>query len=80
VEAKNDNLKSGLAQCAAEMVAAQIFNARQENKITKVYGAITTGTVWQFLELESQTVVLDLKEYSIENLPKILGILISFVK
>ncbi len=80
VEAKNDNLKSGLAQCAAEMVAAQIFNARQENKIAKVYGAITTGTVWQFLELESQTVVLDLKEYSIENLPKILGILISFVE
>jgi hypothetical protein len=80
VEAKNDNLKSGLAQCAAEMVAAQIFNARQENKIVKVYGAITSGTVWQFLELESQTVVLDLKEYSIENLPKILGILIGFLK
>ena len=79
VEAKNDNLKSGLAQCAAEMVAAQIFNQRQGNDIAKVYGAITTGTVWQFLELEGQTVVLDLKEYSIENLPKILGILISFV-
>ncbi|NEO55863.1 MAG: hypothetical protein F6K54_24005 [Okeania sp. SIO3B5] len=28
VEAKNDNLKSGLAQCMAEMVAAQIFNQR----------------------------------------------------
>ena len=79
VEAKNDNLKSGLAQCAAEMVAAQIFNERQGNDIAKVYGAITTGTVWQFLELEFQTVVLDLDEYSINNLPKILGILTSFV-
>ena len=28
VEAKNDNIKSGLGQCIAEMVAAQLFNAR----------------------------------------------------
>ncbi|MDJ0554421.1 MAG: hypothetical protein QNJ68_08290 [Microcoleaceae cyanobacterium MO_207.B10] len=61
------------------MVAAQIFNQRQSNNISKIYGTITTGTVWQFLELEGETVVLDLQEYSVENLPKILGILISFV-
>jgi hypothetical protein len=77
--AKNDNLKSGLAQCMAEMVAARIFNERQGNEISKIYGAITTGTVWQFLELEGEAVVLDLQEYSVENLPKILGILTSFV-
>ncbi len=79
VEAKNDNLKSGLAQCIAEMTAAQIFNQRQGNDITKIYGVITTGTAWQFLELEGQKVVLDLEEYSVKNLGKILGILISFV-
>ncbi len=60
VEAKNDNLKSSLAQCIAEMIAAQIFNQRQGNNISKIYGAITTGTVSQFLELEGETVVLDL--------------------
>lgn len=79
VEAKNDNLKSALAQCMAEMVAAQIFNQRQDNEISKIYGVITTGTVWQFLELEGEVVVLDLQEYSVENLPKILGILTSLV-
>ncbi|MGB3513268.1 MAG: hypothetical protein WBA93_29455 [Microcoleaceae cyanobacterium] len=79
VEAKNDNLKSGWAQCIAEMVAAQIFNQHQGNEISKIYGAITTGTVWQFLELEGEAVVLDLQEYSVENLPKILGILTSLV-
>lgn len=79
VEPKNDNLKSGLAQCMAEMVAAQIFNQRQDNEVSKIYGVITTGTVWQFLELEGEAVVLDLQEYSVENLPKILGILTSFV-
>lgn len=78
VEAKNDNLKSGLAQCIAEMVAAQIFNQRQGNEIPQIYGAITTGTAWQFLELEAGKAVLDLEEYSIKNLPKILGILICF--
>ena len=26
VEAKNDNIKSGYAQCMAEMIAAKIFN------------------------------------------------------
>jgi len=79
VEAKNDNIKSGLAQCMAEMVAAQIFNQREGNEIPKIYGAVTTGTAWQFLELESQNVTVDLAEYSINNLPKILGILTSFV-
>ena len=79
VEAKNDNIKSSLAQCMAEMVAAQIFNQREGNDIPKIYGAVTTGTIWQFLELESQNVTVDLEEYSINNLPKILGILTSFV-
>lgn len=79
VEAKNDNLRSGLAQCIAEMVGAQIFNQSKGNEIAKIYGAITTGTNWQFLELESQTVFLDLEEYSLNNLPKVLGILTSFV-
>ncbi|MCL2929957.1 MAG: hypothetical protein MGG37_18885 [Trichodesmium sp. MAG_R01] len=79
VEAKNDNLRNGLAQCMAEMVAAQIFNQSKGKEIPKIYGVITTGTAWQFLELESQTIVIDLEEYSVYNLPNILGILTSFV-
>ena len=79
VEAKNDNLKSGLAQCMAEMVAAQIFNQRQDNEVCKIYGVISSGTVWQFLELEGQNVVLDLEGYYLKNLPKLLGVLINFV-
>nr|WP_242022316.1 hypothetical protein [Trichocoleus sp. FACHB-90] len=31
VEAKNDNIESGLGQCMAEMVAAQLFNQRKGN-------------------------------------------------
>ncbi|MDE5068548.1 MAG: hypothetical protein O4861_20540 [Trichodesmium sp. St16_bin4-tuft] len=79
VEAKNDNLKSGFSQCIAEMLAAQLFNKRKGNNINKIYGVVTTGTVWQFLELESETIIVDLEEYSINNLSKIFGILISLV-
>jgi len=80
VEAKNDNLKSGFSQCIAEMLAAQIFNQRKSNNINKIYGIVTTGTIWQFLELESETIIVDLEEYSINNLPKIFGILISLLE
>lgn len=79
VEANNDNLKSGFSQCIAEMLAAQLFNKRKGNNINKIYGVVTTGTVWQFLELESETIIVDLEEYSINNLSKIFGILISLV-
>ncbi|MDJ0518986.1 MAG: hypothetical protein QNJ74_22930 [Trichodesmium sp. MO_231.B1] len=79
VEAKNDNLRNGLAQCMTEMVAAQIFNQDKDKEIPKIYGVVTTGTAWQFLELEAQTIIIDLEEYSVYNLPNILGILTSFV-
>ena len=61
------------------MFAAQIFNQDKGNQISQIYGAITTGTTWQFLELEGQNAVLDLEEYSVNNLPKLLGILINFL-
>lgn len=79
VEAKNDNLKSGLAQCLGEMIAAQIFNQRKNNQIDIIYGVVTTGTLWQFLSLNQKNIKLDLEEYSIKELSKILGILINFI-
>ncbi len=79
VEAKNDNLEIGLGQCAAEMVAAQRFNAEQGNDIPRVYGATTTGVLWRFLKLEEQKLHIDMAVHSIERCDKILGILSSMV-
>lgn len=79
VEAKNENVVSGLGQCIAEMVAAKLFNAPGQTEV-KVYGAVTSGSIWRFLKLEQDTVALDLKEYHIENVTKILGILSAMVK
>jgi hypothetical protein len=75
VEAKNDNLEKGVPQCIAEMYASKLFNKNQNKPIEVIYGCVTTGYQWQFLKLEGQTVLQDMTIYSINELPKILGIL-----
>jgi len=80
VEAKNDNIISGIGQCLAEMVAAQIFNERENNAVDQIYGGITTGSVWKFIKLSKNTIFIDKKEYHIELIDKIMGILIAMIK
>ena len=81
VEAKNENLKSGFAQCMAEMLAAQLFNQREGNDIPIIYGVVTIGTLWRFLRLTDQTTIeLDLTEYFIKDISKILGILLHTIE
>lgn len=80
VEAKNDNIQSGLGQCIAEMVAAQIFNQRQDRHNGWIYGAVTTGTNWKFMRLLAAVVEIDPNEYFLNNINKLMGILRSFVE
>ena len=75
IEAKKENLMGGIPQCIAEMIAAQILSARSNKTIPVIYGAVTSGTNWQFLTLEGTQVKLDTTEYFINNDEKILGIL-----
>lgn len=79
VEAKNEDIKAGLPQCIAAMVAARLFNSRQEHAVKTLYGVVTTGNNWKFLQLEEDVVYIDLQEYYIGNPGKILGILSSMV-
>ena len=80
VEAKNDNIQSGLGQCMAETIAAQIFNQRQENDIQTIYGVVTTGSIWKFFKLEGTAIEIDTSEYFINNVAKIIGLLINFIE
>ena len=76
VEAKNENIKGGLGQCVAEMIAAQLFNEREGNAIDTIYGAVTTGEIWKFLQLVGAVASIDLSDYYlVRDVPKILGIL-----
>lgn len=77
VEAKKEDMKKGYGQCIAEMIAAMRFNEREGQSVGKIYGAVTTGDRWKFLELEGLTARIDSADYYIENLGKILGILLN---
>lgn len=79
VEAKKEDLKSGLGQCVAEMVAAQQFNLESKASVTTVYGTVTSGTVWIFLKLDEKTVTIDLTEYSVNPIEQLLGFLVWMV-
>ena len=75
VEAKRGELDAGLGQCVAEMVAAQIYNQAEGKDVAIIYGSVTSGKLWQFLKLEGNDVTIDINEYSVMPIQKILGIL-----
>ena len=74
-EAKNDVIRTGLGQCIAAMYAVQMCNQKAGAPIPTVYGVVSTGGVWKFLQFKGNVVTIDIPEYFIDNLPKIMGIL-----
>jgi hypothetical protein len=91
VEAKKDSIKGGwgqiatqgseetseqsVANCIAEMVAAQRFNEDSLQEINTIYGTVTTGNIWTFLKLEGKKVTIDLNDYLLLPVERLLGIL-----
>ncbi|NJO15948.1 MAG: hypothetical protein HC877_09405 [Thioploca sp.] len=73
VEAKKNDVEEGIGQCAAEMVAAQIFNQRETAPLKTVYGCVTTGETWQFMMLHDKVLCIDDAKYFINQLALILG-------
>jgi hypothetical protein len=80
VEAKNDNLDEGMAQCIAEMYAAQIFNERKKRPTESIYGVVTFGFEWKFVLLHKKKATIDTNIYYLNELPKILGIMEFIIK
>ncbi len=80
VEAKNENIAGGFGACIAEMLASQIFNEKEGKPVSVTYGAVTTGNVWKFLKLENSSAYIDLKEYHINDVRKIMGILSAMIR
>ncbi len=79
IEAKKADLNSGIGQCIAEMVAAQKFNEANHQPIFTIYGSVTNGTAWRFLQLTEQTVTIELTDYPLVPVDFILGILVWMV-
>lgn len=80
VEAKKEDIISGLGQCVSEMLGAQLFNEREGNEIKTIYGVVTSGTIWRFLKLEDKVIYIDVVEYYIKDVKKIIGILLSAIE
>jgi hypothetical protein len=80
VEAKREDLVAGLGQCAAEMVAIQIFNEREGKPLPAVHGCVTSGNLWRFLRLAGKKLNIDLPEYYLRDAGKILGILVTIAR
>lgn len=79
VEAKKNDLEEGLGQCAAEMIAAQRMNQEEKAAHPHVYGCVTTGELWQFLQLSEKTLLIDPGKHYIAQIEMILGILLKMV-
>lgn len=83
IEAKNENINGGLAQCIATMYAAYLFNRRDPSVGAKtvVYGTVTTGQVWRFLALTPRLeVLIDLNDRYLTPIDELLGLLNAFIR
>jgi hypothetical protein len=80
VEAKNADMSRGFTQLAVEMVA---LDKADETEQEIIYGAITTGNIWQFGELDrrNKTVIQDITSYDLlQDLEKLVRIFIEILE
>ena len=47
------------------MIAAQIFNQQERHPVVEIYGIVSTGTVWKFIILRDNLVLIDSQQYYI---------------
>jgi hypothetical protein len=74
VEAKQENIKGGVSQCAAEMLAVRLFNEQEGHPLPIVYGAVTTGDAWRFMQLAGDVLTIDADLYYLPQIARIIGI------
>lgn len=80
VEAKNENIMSGLGQCIAEMIASKLYNEKEGHATNNIYGVVTSGNIWKFMKLKDNEIYIDLDDYGIKEVQKIIGILSHMVE
>ncbi len=80
VEAKKEDINAGIPQCLAELIAAQIFNAEEGRTMETLYGIVTTGTDWKFLQMQGTAVTVDADIYFLAEVEKIVGIVLFMLQ
>ncbi len=79
LEAKRNDIDAGLGPCAAQMIAAQIFNERAGRIGRPVFGCVTTGEDWQFLRLDGSVLVIEASRRYINQVGAVLAALLAAV-
>ena len=75
VEAKRDQIiEEGIPQCIAQLVGAQVYNAKKKIELPFIYGCVSTGEAWKFLKLEKDLLIIDTDTYYLGNLSSIIGV------
>lgn len=72
VEAKDEDMEWGIAQCAAQLYGAYLFNQQKGKPLGCLYGCATTGEEWQFMKFENDIFTVEPRPYAI--LPLVLGV------
>ena len=76
----NKKLEQHIARVAAQMMGAQVFNQKYQQQLPIIYGAITSGRTWLFLQLSQNTLTIDTNIYTYDDLPFLLGIFQHLLK
>ncbi len=78
VEAKDDDMDYGIAQCAAQLYGTKLYNELDGQNIPILYGCATDGIEWKFMRFENNIFYLDIKVYT--DLKEILGVWHHIIK
>ncbi len=70
-ESKDEDMEWGIAQCAAQMYGAKLYNEMEGKDIPILYGCATDGIEWRFIRFENSIFYIDNK--TLTDLPAILG-------
>ncbi len=71
-ESKDEDMEWGIAQCAAQIYGAKLFNEAEGRDIPFIYGCATDGVEWRFMRFENNIFYIDNKIYT--DLKEILGV------
>ena len=71
-ESKDEDMEWGVAQCAAQMYGAKLYNEMEGKPIPVIFGCATDGIEWQFMKLENNIYYLD--NHVFTELTSILGV------
>ena len=79
MEVKSRSVEEDIAQVGAEMIAARLFNERENTPTPVVFGCVTNAYEWLFLKLDGNALYTDTDRYFLDalNLPRLLGVLLT---